>query len=216
MTNCVPLYRRRWLAESLDKLMDRSTLLGMTTGAAVLFAFGVIWLLIGLLRGRPSPAWLRIALLVVGIALGASIATLGLRASSIPRHAAPMTAQQVATNRQISLHFYVIFGIELAAIFLAVLVLGALHYSDYILCGIALIVAVHFFPVAALFRAQVYYGTALLGCAIGLVGFLMADSNLRQKVVGLSFGLLLWATAAWIAWQGLSAAPRIVGNLPPM
>ncbi len=187
----------------------------MTAGAAVMFGFGVIWLVIGLLRGRPSPAWLRVSLLVVGIVLGASIATLGLRASSIPRSAAPMTAQQVATNRQISLHFYVIFGIELAAIFLAVVVLRAIHYPDYVLCGIALIVAVHFFPLAALFRAPVYYGTALSGCAIGLVGFFMGDSVLRQKVVGLSFGLLLWATAAWITWQGFSAAPRVLSNLPP-
>ena len=187
----------------------------MTTGAAVMFAFGVLWLLIGLLRGRPSPAWLRVALLVVGIGLGASIATLGLRASGMPHNASPMTAQQIATNRQIGLHFYVILGIEWAAIVLAVVVLWAIRYPDYILCGIALIVGVHFFPLAALLRAPAYYGTALLGCAIGLVGFFMGDSVLRQKVVGLSFGLLLWATAAWITWLGLSATPRVLSNLPP-
>ena len=196
-------------------MIDRSALLGMTIGASVMFAFGILWLLIGLLRGRPSPAWSRVSLLVVGIALGASIATLRSRASSIPHHASPMTAQQTATNRQIGLHFYVILGIEWAAICLAVVVLKAIHYPDYILCGIALIVAVHFFPLAALFRAPVFYGTALLGCAIGLVGFFMGDSVLRQKVVGLSFGSLLWATAAWITWQGLSAAPRVLSNLPP-
>jgi hypothetical protein len=81
---------------------------------------------------------------------------------------------------------------------LAVVVLKAIHYPDYILCGIALIVGVHFFPLAALFRAPVYYGTALAGCAIGLAGFFVADPGVRQKVVGISFGLLLWATAAWI------------------
>lgn len=195
--------------------MDRSTLLGMTTGAVVMFVFGVVWLLIGLLRGRPSPAWLRLSLLFVGIALGASIATLGVRASRIPRNASPATAQQIANNREIGRHYYVVFGIELAAILLAVVALKAIHYPDYILCGIALIVGVHFFPLAALFKAPVYYGTALLGCAIGLVGFFMADASLRQKVVGLSFGLLLWTTAAWIAWIGLSAAPRVLSNLPP-
>jgi hypothetical protein len=191
-------------------------LLGMTTGAALLFSFGVIWLLIGVLRGRSSPAWLRLSVLFLGIALGASIATLGTLASRLPHNAIPLTVQQVATNRQISLHFYVILGIELAAIFLAVVVLRTIDYSDYILCGIALIVGVHFFPLAALFRTPLYYGTGLLGCAIGFVGFLMADSVLRQKVVGISFGLLLWATAAWMAWTGLSAAPRVAGTLSPM
>ena len=189
--------------------MDRSTLLGMTTGAAFMFTFGAIWLLLGLFRGRPSPAWQRLSLLVVGIALGASIATLGLRASGIPLSETPLTAQQLATSREIGRHFYMIFGVELAAIFLSVVVLRLLHYPDYILCGIALIVGVHFFPLAALFKAPVYYGTALLGCAIGLVGFFMDDAGLRQKVVGISFGLVLWATATRIALVGLSAAPSL-------
>jgi hypothetical protein len=195
--------------------MDRSTLLGMSTGAALMFAFGIIWLLLGLFRGRPSPSWLRISLLCLGIALGAAVATLAVRASSVPRNASAATPQQLAANRQVALHFYVIFGIELGAIFLAVVALRAIHYPDYILCGIAFIVGVHFFPLAALFRTPLYYGTALAGTAIGLIGFFMTDAALRQKVVGISFGVLLWATAAWISWIGL-AAPRAARILPPM
>lgn len=194
--------------------MDRSTLLGMTTGAAVMFGFGIVWLLIGLFRGRPSRKWLRLALFFVGMALGASILTLGVRVSHLPLNASPVTTRQAAMNREIGRHFYLIFGVELAAIFVAAVVLSALRYPDYILCGIALIVGVHFFPLAALFRAPVYYGTALGGSAIGLVGFFMGDASLRQKVVGISFGLLLWTTAGWISWLGLSATAQAVTNLP--
>jgi hypothetical protein len=194
--------------------MDRSVLLGMTIGAAVMFGFGIVWLLIGLLRGSRSPMWLYVSLLFVGMALGSSIAALGARASGLPRVATPLTQQQIEANRRVTQHFYVIFGIEIAAIFLAITALNAVHYPDYILPGIALIVAVHFFPLAALFRAPVYYGTALVGCAIGLIGFFIADDGLRQKIVGLSFGMLLWATAAWIVLLGFSDAPRIA-NLPP-
>ncbi len=192
--------------------MDRSVLIGMTTGAVFMFVFGVVWLLLGLFRGRPSPAWLRVSLLIIAIALGGSIAILSVRASRIPRDATPLSDQQIATNRQIALHFYVIFGIELAAIFLAAAVLSAIHYPDYILSGIALIVGVHFFPLAALFKAPLYYGTALVGCAIGLIGFFVEDAGLRQKIVGLSFGLLLWVTAAWITWMGLFSATRSVST----
>lgn len=172
-----------------------------------MFGFGIIWLLVGLLQGRPSPSWLRLSILFVGIAVGVSILTLGLRTSRLPASTAPLTAQQVAANRVIGQRFYLVSGVEFAAIFLAVVVLRALHYPDYILCGVAFIVGVHFFPLAPLFRAPVYYGTGGLGCAIAFVGFLVADAVLRQKVVGISFGLLLWATAAWTVWQGLSAAP---------
>jgi hypothetical protein len=71
------------------------------------------------------------------------------------------------------------------------------------LCAIALIVGVHFFPLAALFKAPLYYVTGSVGCLIGLAGFLTADNDGRQKVVGLSFGLLLWATSAWTVGSAL-------------
>ena len=150
-------------------------------------------------RSSIPPAWLRFSLLFMGIVLGASIATLAVRASGLPLHATPLTAQQVAINREIGRHFYLIFGAEVAAIFLVVAVLRIIHHPTYILCGVALIVGVHFVPLAALFKSPIFYGTGLGGCAIGLGGFFIADDGFRQKVVGISFGLLLWATAAWIA-----------------
>jgi hypothetical protein len=194
--------------------MDRSALLGMTTGAVFMFAFGAVWLCFGLFRGRPLPPWLRLSLVIAAIVVVASITTLAIRALHMPPNLSLPTPDQIAASHRIALHFYVIAGIELVAIFMAVAALNVFHYPDYILCGIALIVGVHFFPLAALFRAPVFYGTALIGCSIGLAGFLVANAELRQKVVGLSFGLLLWATASWISWVGIAGVPRIVSHLP--
>lgn len=187
----------------------------MTMGAGFMFGFGVVWLLIGLFSGRPSPAWLKSALIVIGVGLGAAILTLGVQASHLP-NAASLSPQQAAINREIGNHFYLIFGLELAAIFVAVVALNALHHPDFILCGVALIVGVHFVPLAALFHAPIYYWTGFLGCGIGLIGFFIADSMLRQKVVGLSFGMLLWITAGWIAILGFQLTARAVHQLPPM
>jgi len=195
--------------------MDRSALLGMTAGAAMMFGFGVVWLLIGLFRGRPLPVWSRLLLLAAGAALAVSIAILGKTASSIAPNSSPLPPEHMAINREIGRRFYIIFGLEVVAIFVSVIVLRVLHYADYILCGIALIVGIHFFPLAPLLSAPVYYGTALAGCAIALIGFFMDDVSLRQKVVGISFGLLLWSTAAWITWAGLSATPHVLRNLSP-
>jgi hypothetical protein len=187
--------------------MDRNTLIGITTGAAVMFGFGTVWVLLGLFRGRSSAIWVRFTLLFAGIALAVCIAAFGKRALSIPQTDVPVSQQQNAANREIGRRFYIVAGIEFAAIFLSVIVLRALHFPDYILCAIALIVAIHFFPLAALFKAPIYYGTGLLGCAIGLVGFFTDDSGLRQKIVGISFGLLLWATAACLLVVALVAVP---------
>jgi len=193
--------------------MGRIALIGMTTGATVMFGFGIIWLLIGLLVA-PSSTGLRLSLLLAGIALGVSVAKLGLRASRLPRDIVPPTPDQIAAGRAIGLRSGLVFGVETAAIVLAVALLNVIHYSGYIPCAIALIVGVHFFPLAPLFKAPIYYVTGFLGCAIALAGVFATDAVLRQKVGSISFGLLLWATAAWIVWKGFSAVPRVVSNLP--
>jgi hypothetical protein len=183
--------------------MDREILIGTTTGATLMFGFGVVWLLLGVFRGARSPTWVRLALLIAGIVLAASIVALGRRASTFPRRAVALSAQQITAGREVGRRFYIVAGIEFAAMFIAVVVLRALHFPDYILCAIALIVGIHFLPLAPLFKSPLYYVTGSVGCLIGLAGFLTADNGRRQKIVGLSFGLMLWATAAWIAGSTL-------------
>ena len=185
----------------------------MTTGATFLFGFGIIWLLIGLLVA-PSSTGLRLSLLLASIALGVSVAKLGLRASRLPRDIVPPTPDQIAAGRAIGLRFGLVFGVETAAIVLAVALLNVIHYTGYIPCAIALIVGVHFFPLAPLFKAPIYYVTGFVGCAIALAGLFSTDAVLRQKVVSISFGLLLWATAVWIVWKGFSAVRLVASNLP--
>ena len=181
--------------------MKREVLIGMTTGAAFMWGFGALWALMGLFRGRPSSTWLRVCMLCAGIVLAGSVVLLARRAAQTPPSHGASTEQQIAAGRDTVKRFYIVFGLELAAILVAVIVLRAFHFPEYISCAIALIVGIHFFPLAALFASPVYYGTGLLGCAIGVVGIFMADAAMRQKVVGLSFGLLLWATCAWIVFS---------------
>ena len=193
--------------------MDRNVLVGMTTGASIMFGFGIAWLLIGVLVA-PSSTGLRLALLLAGIALGVSVAIMGWRASRLPRGTVPPTAEQIAAGRAIGRRFGLIFGLETVAILLAVAALNGIHRPDYIPCAIAVIVGLHFFPLAPLFKAPIYNVTGFLGCVIGLAGVVVADAVFRQEVVSISFGLLLWATTAWIAWKGLGGLRQIASGLP--
>jgi len=185
----------------------------MTTGATIMLGFGIAWLLIGVLVA-PSSTGLRLSLLLAGIALGVSVAIMGLRASRLPRNTVPPTAEQIAAGRAIGLRFGLIFGLETVAILLAVAVLNGIRRPDFIPCAIAGIVGLHFFPLAPLFKAPIYNVTGFLGCVIGLAGVVVPDAVLRQKVVSISFGLLLWATTAWIAWKGLARLRQIASGQP--
>jgi hypothetical protein len=75
-------------------------------------------------------------------------------------------------------------------------------------------VGIHFCPLASSFKVPVYNVTGILGCMAGVATAFIADAVLRQKAVSISFGLLLWATSAWIAWIGLGRTRQIAGSPP--
>jgi hypothetical protein len=185
----------------------------MTTGASIMFGFGVVWLLLGVLVA-PSSMGLRLSLLLAGIAVGVSVAIMGFRAVRLPRDPLPPTAEQIAAGRAMGMRFGLVFGLETLAILVAVAVLNRFHQPDYIPCAIAVIVGIHFFPLASSFKVPVYNVTGILGCVAGVSAAFIADAVLRQKAVSISFGLLLWATSAWIAWKGLSHMRQIAGSSP--
>lgn len=176
--------------------MDSHVVSGVARGATIIFLFGVLWLTIGLATGRRSPLWLRGSILLAGLLLAALVARLDLRAVRLSRLAPPLTAEQQAIGKQVGRRFGWITGLEGGAIVLAVIILNVVRRPDYILSTIALIVGLHFFPLAGLFASPFYCLTGLAGCAIGVAGYFVADPRLRASVVGLSFGLLLWLTVA--------------------
>jgi len=136
------------------------------------------------------------------LALAVGLGVVGARVEQLSHHAPPPTTAQA--DLQVGRRFGWITAIEGAAIFLVVVLLNATGRPDFILPVIALIVGLHFFPLARLFGASIYYVTGLLGCVIGVAGLLIADPALRHSVVGLSFGLLLWLTAAALLVQAVT------------
>jgi len=80
--------------------MNPQGLSGMTVGAAIMFLFCMVWLFFGLYRGRTSPEWLRMALLLAGIMLAAWIGVTIHRVRHVSKRATPLTTEQVATERQ--------------------------------------------------------------------------------------------------------------------
>src|SRR5581483_3894188 len=106
------------------------------------------------------------------------------------------TAQEQASAQVVGHRFGWITGLEVGAIVLVVVVLNMVRRPNYILTTVALIVGLHFFPLASLFNSPLYYVTAVLGCAIAVGGYVISDPKLRASVVGGAFGLLLWVTVA--------------------
>jgi len=91
--------------------------------------------------------------------------------------------------------------LEGIAIALAVVLLGRYGMGTFIPAVVALIVGLHFFPLAGLYGVKVYYLTGAALCAVALVAFWVAPSA-RLQLVGLGSAAVLFATAAYILALG--------------
>lgn len=83
-------------------------------------------------------------------------------------------------------------AVEGVAIFAAVTVLVNLGRRDLIAPAVAIIVGVHFLPLARWFPAPIYYLTAALLVAVGMAGAGVQNLPARVLTVGIGAAAVLW------------------------
>ncbi len=187
---------------------SRGGLMGMATGVLFMAFFGTMWALIGIfaLQGWLSPLPLLLCL-ASGLGLlfgGFRLLQAAQRAPADP--AAP--AQPNNTNRW----FGLIFGLEGVAIFIASILCNRFDRFDLFFPIMALIVGIHFFPLAALFHYPGHYLTGALISILGLLALTVIpatitlsgrDLSLPSLVLGFGCALILWATgfSLWLRAQ---------------
>ena len=199
--------------DGIDKIDE---IHGLATGAGVLVGFGVV---LWALAGRPGlPASLSVALIVLLIAgtIGfiVGITLLWRQAASIPSGNST-DAGVAGTNA--NTQFAVVFTVEIVAIALAVWLLIRTGHTALIAPVVAVIVGLHFLPLAALFQAPAYYITGIAMSLLAVVCIVAVvvgahpgetPARLWSSVVGLGSAAILWATALWILMQGYGIARR--------
>ncbi|MFC9507831.1 hypothetical protein [Streptomyces sp. NPDC057002] len=96
--------------------------------------------------------------------------------------------------------------IELVAVFAVIAASNASGRPEVIPAGIALVVGLHFFPLARLYDQWQYRWTATLLTAVAIVGFVLVAAGLTSETVRIAVGLgsavVLWASAYHLAVRG--------------
>jgi hypothetical protein len=80
-------------------------------------------------------------------------------------------------------NFYIIFTIEAFAIFIAKNALVNTGHDNYFFPVFALIVGLHFFPLAMLFKRRFYYVIAVWVCMLAILGFVLTYKSLEVNIV---------------------------------
>lgn len=161
-----------------------------STGAIIMSAFGVIWWVVGLrATGQPS-------LLTYGVPLAVAVAITA--ACLRGRVAEPETDEE---RRRRGRLVGIASAAEGVAIFIVVNVLVNVGLRDEVAPAIALIVGLHFLPLARWLPARPYYVTAATLAALGLGGFLIQSPERRLALVSAGAACTLWVTSLAAAWQ---------------
>lgn len=180
--------------------LTRSALRGRSTGVVACGLFGALWANAALSFGPP-------ALRNVGYALIVLITCMELwGALDLRRQSRQVTANDppLSVQKRTTRWFLAIFAAEFIIIFAAANVLVSQHATQYLMPVIAMVVGLHFYPLAPLFRARQFYVTATIMTVTGLVGVLAlsahVSSNPVNVVVDAICAATLWMTGLY-SWR---------------
>jgi uncharacterized membrane protein (UPF0136 family) len=115
----------------------------------------------------------------------------------VEQQSGPATPEQKREESRMGRIFGLVFAAEGVLILVAANVLRYLHLDHCIPSAIALIVGLHFLPLARLYRRPEYTVVGWVMSALA-VASLALPSPVRESTVGLGMATLLWVTCALI------------------
>ncbi|MFC9708977.1 hypothetical protein ACFTRD_12520 [Paenibacillus sp. NPDC056933] len=188
--------------------LPKAAVFGAANGVMFMTFFGALWASIGIIgsHGLGDPWSLVLSGIVTLILLSGAISLFG-KARNM-NHAA--TPEEIEQRRNINRKFGWVFGLEGLAIFIASVICNMINYFEVFFPVMAIIVGIHFFPLARLFRENFYYGTGITLCILGVITFFLPINATVNHVsliatstfIGFSSALTLWVTGLRI-WTAM-------------
>jgi hypothetical protein len=200
------------------KLMMKEAFRGSGIGVIFMAFFGTLWAGTGVmgLQGWGFP-YVELAAILVGIIMvigGISLI-----------HASQKMSNQVSENgarrlKRIGFLFNMVFIAEGLLIGIAIAICNLIDQIDLIPGVIAIIVGIHFLPLASLFQIKVYYATGVLLCLLALITLLIVPDTVMfgehqilapLSLLGFGCTLILWTTGLTL-WLGIKNSSRTIAD----
>jgi hypothetical protein len=149
-------------------------------GVAFMAGFAAWWASSAAAAAGFSGPWTTAAYAVALLLTGAAI----LRSRGAPQTTRPGTGRK----------FLLVVLLEVVAIFAAASLLPQAHRADLVLPAVALIVGLHFLPLAGLFRAPAYKPTAAAMCLAAAASLAVRDPATRELWLCTAMAAILFLT----------------------
>lgn len=186
--------------------LPKTAVFGAANGVMFMTFFGALWASIGIIgsHGLGAP-WLLVLSVVVTLILLIGAISLFGKAHNMNNAFIPKVSEHW---KKINRKFGLIFGLEGLAIFITSVICNIINHFEVFFPIMAIIVGIHFFPLAKLFRENFYYGTGGVLCILGVITFLLPTNVTVSNVtliatstfIGFGSALTLWLTGLriWI------------------
>jgi hypothetical protein len=159
-----------------------------SSGAVIMSVFAAAWWAVGLgMTGHAG--WLAFVFPVV--------VTGAIVAAALQRSRADARVPNEEDSRRGRL-VGIASAVEGVAILVAINVLARLNRPDLAVSAVAIIVGLHFLPLARWLPAPFYYATSALLIALGAGGFGISDGTRRLLVVSVGAACVLWLTCMFV------------------
>jgi hypothetical protein len=181
--------------------LPRQAVQGLASGIFFLTFFGGLWALTGtsFLQGAFRIGTYIFIGLVTLIFFGVGVMLLRSARSLSPA----VVPEDVAGSRRSGIWFGMVVGGEVLLVVLAGNLLSLFGATSLIIPVVALIVGIHFLPLAGLFHVRVYYLTGVLLCLLALIALVALLLGIQiagpspanwSYFVGMGAALVLWLT----------------------
>jgi hypothetical protein len=180
--------------------VSKAAIISAANGMMFMTSFGALWSSVGIIgsHGYASP-WLLIICGLVTLVMMLGSFTLFHKSRNFNNNIA---AADQTHWKKVNKKFMIVFVLEGAAIAIASVICNVYDSFELFFPITAIIVGVHFFPLAKLFRVNFYHLTGFILCVLGITAFFIplnvtvSGETLvaRSMFIGFGSAVTLWAT----------------------
>lgn len=193
-----------------------SAVSGPATGVIACALFAALW------ANWASPLWSRLpapygwVAACVAVAASGTLLVAGVAMIRHARRVSRATGVSSCAPRGMRRRFWLVLAGEIVALNVAAYLLASQHALQYLPPAVAVVVGLHFLPLAKLFRAPHFFGTAVVMTLAGALAAVAVASGSSAIIVDglaeLACALALWATGffSWFRVHRALAASRVV------
>ena len=186
---------------------------GIASGLCMMACFTLMWAGIAFGGLHATAYWL---LLLVFPVFAILFVARAIKLFGVVKYFPALTSEaDVAEEKRMGKWFGIIFGAEGLGIFVGVNIVINLGYPDLVIPTIALVVGLHFFPLAKVFKRKIDYYLAGWATLIAILAFVFTldktmPSNFVMAFVGIGIGIATSLYGFYMLIRGKAA----IGQLP--